>query len=559
MNKEFTQILSEYEITSSEDLTFHSNSQKDNFLEKLKILQKNNISLYILNNDLKDIILNIELNPDNLKLFKSINWKNCVSIIKNYKLDSYSKDIYNRFLELLRIELEIVNNNLSEIKDNFDINSNIFEKCKKYNIDILSDYIQEGKKNTVNDFILYFNKRLKHFTNLIYDKIASEKLVRISNIKELSQNAKVAIIGLVSSIQQTKQNHIIITVEDKSSSIKCFINKSKLDPDSSGFDKSIMEKISKICLDDGIGIEGKVGDNIIWVDNIILPSLDEEHKCNTISSNEFFISLSDLHIGSTNFDEKSFLKLLKYLEGKTTNEKLNKISQNIKYVIICTRLIEGIDILENKKEELLFLDTKLQYLWASLLLSKVPKDKCIIYIPSKSDVVRMAEPQLKLSYKNAYMLYNLDNFTCFSNPCEIKLFTNQNEGIKCLLYSGSSFDYFANEVNYLRDKKAIENPSIIASFLLEKKHLAQSHHSTIYIPDPYEDLLAIKNIPDYFICAHMYKLDVTNYKGCNIICNGSFYRNKTSGDNTSKCVLIDPNTSTIKVLNLSNQTEYKNR
>lgn len=67
---------------------------------------------------------------------------------------------------------------------------------------------------------------------------------------------------LISDIAETKNDINIITIEkDKSEERKCFINKDKLD---------LIEKIKNFCLDEGIGVVGKVGKEIIWV-MILIP------------------------------------------------------------------------------------------------------------------------------------------------------------------------------------------------------------------------------------------------------------------------------------------------
>ena len=80
------------------------------------------------------------------------------------------------------------------------------------------------------DFTLFFNRRLEYFTKLLRARasIDIDTVMRISQLKDFFEtNTSVTIIGLISDIKETKNGHYMISIEDKSGEIKCFVNKDK--------------------------------------------------------------------------------------------------------------------------------------------------------------------------------------------------------------------------------------------------------------------------------------------------------------------------------------------
>jgi DNA polymerase II small subunit len=64
-------------------------------------------------------------------------------------------------------------------------------------------------------------------------------------------------------------------------------------------------------------------------------------------------------------------------------------------------------------------------------------------------------------------------------------------------------------------------------FLLQRRHLAPSHTSTLHIPDPNHDHLVIDKIPDFFLTGHLHRTVVANYRNVTMIC-ASCWEGKTA-------------------------------
>ena len=587
----FSKNLESLNILLLDDFTFTNSDDEINFLSKIETLKQNKINIEFLNKDLINIFLKIEFNDLNIEKLKKFNFDEFFKILKKEEKTKRDIKIYKNLLDFLSFEFGILQKNfvekkslinlesssdfeykidpkIFEKKENFDYILDRDEKAKKYNVNIEFDYIEKSSKLTPNDFTLYFNKRLDYFTNILQNRVDVENLIKISDIKKptntigrsegklFASNLLVTFIGLISDISITKNNHYIIEIEDKSSSIKCLINKDKFD---------LIKIIQNLCLDEGVGIVGKVSEDIVFVEQIITSSIKTDLEIKYLDEENYVGFISDLHIGAEVFVEEAFSKLIDFLKGDIKNEELLKIRKKLKYLFIAGDVIEGIGVYPNQGKDAKILSTNLQYNEAARLLSQVPKDICMIIIPGNHDTVRLSEPQPKLPYEKAYAIYNLENALILSNPCTVKLFEEDNSGLRFLMYHGGSFFYYANTNESLRKKGGAKTPEFIASYLLEKRHLAPSHGSTLYIPDSQRDPLVIEKNPDFFICGHTHKHSILNYKNCSIINCGcwvemSEYQEKMGMfPDIGKFTIVNTKTRKIKVLNLYEENYRKNQ
>ena len=115
-----------------------------------------------------------------------------------------------------------------------------------------------------------------------------------------------------------------------------------------------------------------------------------------------------------------------------------------------------------------------------------------------------------------------------------------------LLYHGYSFDYYVAEVESIRANGGYDRADLIMKFLLQKRHLAPTHTSTLYVPDTKSDFLVIDKVPDFFVSGHIHKASATNYKGITLI-SSSCWQGKTA---YQEKVGHNPEPSRVPVVNL---------
>ena len=72
--------------------------------------------------------------------------------------------------------------------------------------------------------------------------------------------------------------------------------------------------------------------------------------------------------------------------------------------------------------------------------------------------------------------------------------------------------YYADNIDSIRSKGGQKRADLIMKSLLQKRHLAPTHTSNLYIPDSEEDPLVISTIPDFFITGHIHRVSVTNFR-----------------------------------------------
>jgi len=452
-------------------------------------------------------------------------------------------------------DLQKLKSNLFQIQENFPVEAEMRERAQKFGVGLEFDYNEPSHKLGVSDFTLYFNQRLAYFTKLLKGRLNMDNVLRISQLKDLfSSNNQVDIIGLVSEISETKKGHFMVTVEDKSGEIKCFVNKDKTD---------MVKQIQNFCLDEGIGVRGKIGDNIIWTDEFVIPTPPNATELKKTDEEHYVVFLSDIHFGAKVFVDEAFQKFIDWIRGESQSEKLNKIAKKVKYVVIAGDLIEGIGIYPNQGKDARILSTELQYHECARWLSMIPEDIAIIIIPGNHDTDRLSEPQPKLPYHKTYSLYHMPNVIMMSNPSIARLFENDPcGGLDFYLYHGGSIFYYADKIQSLREKGGPKVPEEVIKFLLEKRHLAPSHGSTLYIPDSQRDPLVIQKMPDFFITGHTHKLSLANYKGCTIISCGcwvemSDYQEKMGMyPDVGKCVIVNTKTRKPNILNFYTE-KYK--
>jgi len=81
---------------------------------------------------------------------------------------------------------------------------------------------------------------------------------------------------------------------------------------------------------------------------------------------------------------------------------------------------------------------------------------------------------------------------------------------------------------------------------LQRRHLAPTHTSTLYIPETTKDPLTIEKIPDIFATGHIHKSIASHYKSITLIC-GSCWQSKTA---FQEKVGHNPEPSRVPIVNL---------
>ncbi len=528
------------EIEEVEIIKKLKEEQKKNLYEILTLLPKKDFES--IKKNLKDFFKIFEYNLDEKKYYE----------IKKIIIVKYGKQIYEKYTELfLKTIKELEEKNKKTIEENKEEKTELKEdkeeeqekqkEQKEYfeeqktkeefenknltfdikekkqdlpkeneNYKIIFEYQEFIKKRDVQDFTLMFNKRLEQISKMLKNRTELSNALPSRILKNNNTSReKASFIGMVNEIQETKNGHIIITAEDKHGEIKFLVSKNN---------KELLEKAKEITYDEVLGFRGTLGEGLFYVDDIIWPDipLDRQIKYSNEDINAVFIS--DLQFGSIDFLKEQFEKFLEWINAKTEDEELNELAKKTKYLFIVGDLVDGVGIYPGQDEELVYKDIYEQFQKLAELLDRIPKNIMIFAIPGNHDPVRLAEPQPIINRRIIKPLLELKNFRMLTNPSIVRIGMNEKfSGIDVLLYHGFSYDYYAQNIDSIRLKGGYDAPLEIMKYLLKRRHLAPTHTSTVYVPDPRKDYLVIETIPDIFVSGHIHRARAGNYKSVTLI------------------------------------------
>lgn len=460
-------------------------------------------------------------------------------------------------LESLKIKLGLsieiskeISSNPSLISSNYQKGNILIQKKENNKIDrenlqfpgvkILSLPLPSNtKKLEVKDFTTYFRNRVLELKGIIQENPTLKNLVSINKLSLTKQSF--SIIGIVSNRTVTKNNNLLLEIEDLTGKIKVLISPSN---------KELYQKAEEICLDSVLGFSGFGNKEILFVNNLVFPDsrLPERIKS---SVEEYVLFIGDIHYGSSLFLESNFLKFIDYLNGKVPNTP--EVSK-IKYLFLVGDLVAGVGTYPTQEKDLKIKDLEEQFLGLANLLDKIRKDITLIISPGNHDGVRLMEPQPVLNERFAWPLYNLKNVVFTGNPCYVNIGENSSfRGLDILTYHGVSFHYYNNTVPKLITHASLSSPNEIMAYLLQNRHLAPSHSSTQYFPSD-QDHLIIKKVPDIFVSGHTHKSAISYYNNILIISVSSWesktpYQEKMGNHpDFCKVPILNLKTRNIKIL-----------
>ena len=514
--------------------------KKEDYKDFLSMLEIQKSKPFMLNEDIKKAL-------ENKKEFINLNWQDFDKARVLYEKGK-EKNIYKTFLNILNQDFK----DIKLDKENKEENNNLnLDETPDYEIQpsliILKNYIETDKERKVETFTNYFKQRYNTLKNILINRQELQNTISINKLQNKSEHEKIALIGLVNDKNITKKGNLLITLEDPTGSIKVVVNKNRT---------KLFNESNDILLDEVIGVSGLNGDKIMFADNIYFPDIPSNNPLKKGNEDIYAVFTSDLQVGNKLFYEKSFLKFIDWLNLKYGDEKQKKIARKVKYVFMPGDLVEGVGVYPGQEEDLVIQDIYDQYEKLAEYLTKIRKDIKIILTPGNHDAVQIAEPQPIIDEKWAPSLHNSPNIYHTTNPSLVNIASTENfPGFNILIYHGFSFPYIAENVESIRKAGRIERPDLIMKFQLQKRHLAPSHGSTLYLPNSKEDPLIIDKIPDFFISGHLHKTMISNYKGITIA-NCSAWVGQTEDQqrrgiipDPCKAILVNLKTRDMKILN----------
>lgn len=382
---------------------------------------------------------------------------------------------------------------------------------------VLKTYDEPSRKRTIKDFVSHYKHRYDFSVALLRNRIELVNLISINRIKKKQDRESVSVIGLVYDKMETKQGNIILTLEDTTGHVRVFAHKNG----------PLQHILPLVTYDEVIGVSGHMKNNLLFANTLLFPDIPVDHKGTTTPDDVCAVFISDVHVGSKMFLEKEFIQFIHWLNGEVGTDAQKALASKVQYLFVVGDVVDGVGVYPKQEAELLIPDIYKQYSKTKELLSQIRKDITIIMCPGNHDAMRIAEPQPAISTFSS-VLAEMNNVILLSNPALVKIHhTKESEGVSVLMYHGYSYDYYAATIEPIRTGGAYDRIDLLMKYLLQKRHLAPSHTSTLYLPGLTHDPLLIDTLPDIFVSGHVHKSAVGSYNGVLLI-GCSCWQAKTS-------------------------------
>jgi DNA polymerase II small subunit len=488
---------------------------------------------YQINSDAYEFLTKSSIKKDPIEIIN-------LAIKKLNELESKPLFIDRTILEQIILQHKKIEK-INELNNNFIRKNNDFFSGKtqdhfdppakyiKAKVEILKDPSKKLSSNgTIKDYLSYFQDRFKRVETLLRQRIDVKSATKINEAIKTPTKSKVKIIGMVTEKREVKKQ-IFLTIEDLETRITVLVHRKA--------PIRVHEKARFLLSDQIICIEAKKAkNNLFLVEDIILPEIGFKPQ-RRASENVYAVLTSDIHIGSTKFNEDAFERFLLWLNGKYGNQRAKKIASQVKYLLIAGDLIDGVGVYPNQENELTILDFKKQYNYAAELINKIPKYIEIILLPGNHDAPRKALPQPAIKLEFLESLKESNRIHSIGNPSLVSL-----HGVEVLMFHGRSLDDLVATIPGLKH----DQPEKMMKLLLQSRHLAPSYGGKTLLSPENRDYLVIDHPPDIFHAGHTHVMGYCKHKGV-LIVNSGGWQDQT--DYMQKLGLI-PTPGKVPVINL---------
>ncbi len=352
---------------------------------------------------------------------------------------------------------------------------------------IVKEFHLDGYPGISESFVDLFKSRYLFLHSKLNEKAKTHFFTPVSKLKK--NGGLVFASGMVAEYSESKKGFGIMELEDDNGSIKVILPRTYKDV---------------IIKDEVIGVSGQFSKDgtAIFAESVYRPEVSKDPSINGSSTKVMVIS--DIHVGSKNFLEDSFMNMVDYVN-----------TQGISFVIMNGDLVDGIGVYPDQEKDLAISDINLQYKKFAGLTSRFNPNVKIIVIPGNHDIVYPTEPQNPLPKEiNAMFPSNVQSL---SNPVWVEI-----GGRVFLLYHGTSiFDFLealpGTTMNDT-DKVMIE--------MLKRGHLAPEYGKNLSFIPLKSDYYIIDPVPDVLITGHVHGHTVTSHRGILAI-NASTFQEQT--------------------------------
>ncbi len=355
-----------------------------------------------------------------------------------------------------------------------------------------------GVKGSSEEFVELMRKRFQFLKSVLIRKSGIDPIPISNLLNSTSRNGdRVLVVGMILEKRVLRDFSIKMEIDDESGSIPVIFKKGS----------RYWDKADKIPVDSVIAVKGTFVNGRLYADSFRIPDLNGELVKPGSASGKVAL-VSDIHMGSKYFNEEAFERFVRWLNSDQ--------ARDVKYLVICGDLVDGIGVYPNQEDELKIADVYKQFQLASGFLERVPKGIKIIYIPGNHEPVRQAEPQPVVPEEYLdHLLEVRPDLIALPNPAMIGI-----GDVRILIYHGRSLNAIFKHIPGLQP---IRPETVVEAmrWILRLRHLAPIYGEHPIAPES-EDWLLIDQIPHVLHVGHIHVYGVGEYNGVKIVNSGTF-------------------------------------
>lgn len=357
---------------------------------------------------------------------------------------------------------------------------------------IVKEFHLDGYPGISDSFVDLFKTRYAFLHSKLNERSKTHFFVPVSKLKR--ETGQVFVSGMVAEYNESKKGYGIVELEDDSASIKIILPRTYKDV---------------VIKDEVMGVSGQFSKDgtAIFADSVYRPEVSKTPSYTGTGAKVMVVS--DIHVGSKNFIEDSFLNMVDYVN-----------TQGVSFVIMNGDLVDGIGVYPDQENDLAIKDINLQYKKMADLISMFNNNVRVVLIPGNHDIVYPMEPQNPLP-KEINELFP-PNVTSLSNPVWVEI-----GGRIFLLYHGTSIFDFIESI----PGTTLNDTDKVMTEMLKRGHLAPEYGKNLSFIPLKSDYYLIDPVPDVFITGHVHDHSVTRHKGILAI-NASTFQEQTNYQRT---------------------------
>lgn len=391
---------------------------------------------------------------------------------------------------------------------------------------ILQNYEDEIKiVGQLDEFYKYFHSRY-----IKIKKILEERGISFLPLSEAMMTKKQEVnVAVMVLDKKDTEKAIVFDCEDSSGYASILVPKSS---------HNLVTKAERVLVDYVVGMKLKKINNSFIAQEIIMPDVPINDDEIAKGPDAIICFISDLHIGSKNFRQDLFERFLDWLNRGRDGEV-----KRLTHIFILGDLVDGVGIYPGQERELEIPSINDQFMIASKILSNIPNDIKLVYIPGNHEPVRKALPQPVIPNEYRKILEEDRKIIFGGNPVKI-LIGNRI----AYLYHGQSLDDIIQSLPDTSYSNLQQNMGKVLEAVVQARHLAPCYgHNTPLLPLE-EDPLVIDVVPSMLCTAHVHIATVTYYRKI-LLLNAGCWQDQTS---YQRAIGLEPTVGTAILVDLHN-------